>query len=470
MLTNAIRYLFLLMILFLIMVRVEGQKPNFIIIYTDDQGYQDLSCFQSPDIKTPNIDLLASEGILATDFYVSASVCSASRASLLTGKYPQNSGVGGVFFPDSPGMESSQITIAEKLQAYGYNTSCFGKWHLGDLKGHLPTDQGFDSYFGIPYSNDMYIGKEMKFAEHVQWNNDYTLQKAQADQLFCFEHRKDRSVIKKSDIVNFVPILEQTEVVEYPCDQSTLTQRYFDRAIQTIEASNGEVPFFIYLTPAMPHVPLFSGDAFRGKSEAGLYGDVIEEIDYHVGRLKAALVAQGLDKNTAIIYASDNGPWLGYKDHAGRAKPLRDGKFSNYEGGVRVPSIFHWPGVWQNGVVIDDILSTIDIFPTIAAYAGAESSTDGFDLSEFLEGKNATCPRSHFIYSRGKEIHGIRMGDWKLLLYSGQRNSDKKSAPELYNLKLDIFEKKNVYDHYPQIVKQLMNELEKRRIELSGNV
>ena len=342
-------------------------KPNIVIIFTDDQGYQDLGCYGSPLIQTPAIDGMAREGLKLTDFYVSASVSSASRAGLLTGRLNTRNGVKGVFFPESEGMPSEEITLAEALKEQGYATGCFGKWHLGDLKGHLPTDQGFDKYFGIPYSNDMYIGPSQKFASNAVFRDGYTLSEAKADQDFV-RNAPNRATIKKR-LNSVSPLFEGDEIIEYPCDQSTTTRRYFDKAIEFV-GQNKEKPFFVYITPSMPHIPLFASEQFRGKSKRGLYGDVVEEIDWNVGRFLNYLDQQGLAESTLVIFASDNGPWLGYKEDSGSADPLRGGKFSYYEGGVRVPCILRWKGTIPAGVTSDAIIASIDLFPTIMHYAG----------------------------------------------------------------------------------------------------
>ena len=248
-------------------------RPNIIIIFSDDQGYQDLGCYGSPDINTPNIDRIAKEGLKLTSFYVSASVSSASRAGLMTGRLNTHNGVTGVLWPDSKGLPLSETTIAEALKDKGYATACFGKWHLGDLEGYLPTDRGFDEYFGIPYSNDMFLGSTHEFSDTVKWNDGYTLEKALEDQNLV-RNSKKRGEIRKVFI------------------------------------SNTDSPFFLYITPSMPHVPLYASEQFKGKSRRGLYGDVIEEIDWNVGRLLDYLDENGLSNNTLIIYSSDNGPWL----------------------------------------------------------------------------------------------------------------------------------------------------------------
>ena len=429
-------------------------KPNVVIIFTDDQGYQDLGCYGSPLIQTPSIDGMAREGLKLTDFYVSASVSSASRAGLLTGRLNTRNGVKGVFFPESEGMPSEEITLAEALKEQDYATGCFGKWHLGDLKGHLPTDQGFDKYFGIPYSNDMYIGPSQKFASNAVFREGYTLSEAKADQDFV-RNAPNRATIKKR-LNSVSPLFEGDEIIEYPCDQSTTTRRYFDKAIEFV-GQNKEKPFFVYITPSMPHIPLFASEQFRGKSKRGLYGDVVEEIDWNVGRFLDYLDQQGLAENTLVIFASDNGPWLGYKEDSGSADPLRGGKFSYYEGGVRVPCILRWKGTIPAGVTSDAIIASIDLFPTIMHYVGCKSfrqGIDGVDISSFLKNPSLRL-RDEYVYVRGGEVHGIRKGDWAYLPKTGNSKFKEGDVPELFNLKRDIGETNNLHLEYPEKVKEL---------------
>ena len=429
-------------------------KPNIVIIFTDDQGYQDLGCYGSPLIQTPSIDEMAREGLKLTDFYVSASVSSASRAGLLTGRLNTRNGVKGVFFPESEGMPSEEITLAEALKEQGYATGCFGKWHLGDLKGHLPTDQGFDKYFGIPYSNDMYIGPSQKFASNAVFRDGYTLSEAKADQDFV-RNAPNRATIKKK-LNSVSPLFEGDEIIEYPCDQSTTTRRYFDKAIEFV-GQNKEKPFFVYITPSMPHIPLFASEQFRGKSKRGLYGDVVEEIDWNVGRFLNYLDQQGLAENTLVIFASDNGPWLGYKEDSGSADPLRGGKFSYYEGGVRVPCILRWKGTIPAGITSDAIIASIDLFPTIMHYAGCKSfrqEIDGVDISSFLKNPSLRL-RDEYVYVKGGEVHGIRKGDWVYLPKTGNSKFKEGDVPELFNLKRDIGETNNLHLEYPEKVKEL---------------
>ena len=408
------------------------QKPNVVIIFTDDQGYQDLGCYGSPLIQTPSIDRMAKDGLKLTDFYVSASVSSASRAGLLTGRLNTKNGVKGVFFPESAGMPSEEITLAEALKEQGYTTGCFGKWHLGDLKGHLPTDQGFDYYYGIPYSNDMYIAPSQQFASDAIFREGYTLVKAKEDQEFV--RTSSRAAVKKR-LNNASPLFEGDRIIEYPCDQSTTTRRYFDHAIDFVEQHNKQQPFFLYITPSMPHVPLFVSEQFRGKSKRGLYGDAVEEIDWNVGRFLDYLDTKGLAENTLVIFASDNGPWLSFKEE----------------------------GVVPAGVTSDAIIASIDLFPTIMHYAGSHSfrqEIDGINVSSFFENPSLRL-RDEYVYVKSGQVHGIRKGDWVYLPKTGNSKFKEGDVPELFNLKQDVGESDNLAQKYPDKVKELQELMQK---------
>jgi putative CocE/NonD family hydrolase len=433
------------------------EKPNVIIIFTDDQGYQDLGCFGSPDIKTPQIDKLAGQGIKLTDFYVTASVCTPSRASLMTGRYSVRTGIIDVILPDEEGMRPSEVTIAEMLKEGGYRSACYGKWHLGDLEPGLPTNQGFDEYFGIPYSNGMGLGELHDFSESALFQPGYTLEKVRAYQ----EGRYDEIEIEMFEGKD--PLFEGTEVVEFPADWSMLTKRYFERAIRFINESENN-PFFLYITPAMPHVPLAASEQFKGTSKGGLYGDVIEEIDWNVGRLILHLEENGLLENTMVIFTSDNGPWLRYGEDGGHAEPLRDGKFSAYEGGVRVPCVMYWKGKWESGKVSNTPISTIDLLPTIAHYAGVplpDVPIDGVNIAYHLENTEVAPDRDYILFnSEGHEICGIRMGEWKFLPFGGYPDWDDNAEPELYNLEDDISETNNIYEQHPELVERFTEVIE----------
>ncbi len=443
----------------------QPTKPNVIVIFTDDQGYNDLGCYGSKDIKTPNIDAMAERGVRFTDFYVSSSVSSASRAGLLTGRYNSRNSVTNVFWPGDNGMRSEEITIAEALKEAGYSTACFGKWHLGDQDGHMPTDQGFDEYLGIPYSNDMFIAKHFELADDVNLREGFTAEMVEADKIFADTVKTQ--VWNIGPKLNYrSPLVDGKKVAEFPCDQSTLTRRYFSRAIDFIEKC-GDEPFFAYITPAMPHYPLFASDDFKGKSARGLYGDAVEEIDWNVGRLLKYLDESGLAENTLVIFSSDNGPWTDKGEAGGSAAPLRGAKFSYYEGGVRVPCIMQWPGVVPEGEECHSISASIDFFPTIMHYAGVETEydIDGVDMSRVVENPKASVRDTH-VYIRMGKLNGVRKGDWVYLPNSGAPYPNKDSKPELFNLRDDISQSHNLYDSEPRQVKRMQRLYDKVQAEL----
>lgn len=436
-------------------------KPNIIIILTDDQGYQDLGCYGSPDIKTPNIDALASNGIKLNTYYDASSVCTASRASLITGRIPARHGLGGVILPDSKGLSPKEITLPQLLKVNGYKTACYGKWHLGDNPETLPLARGFDEYFGIPYSNDMYIAAGLKISENAKFLEDYNLEKTISDQAFVANNKTNRKLIEiEHGLKDKVPLLEGNAIIEYPCNQATTTSRYFDRAINFISKSSSE-PFFIYLTPNMPHIPLHPSEQFRGKSKRGTYGDVIEEIDWNVGRLISYLKDHHLEKNTLIIYSSDNGPWLAQKANGGTAKPFRDGKFSNFEGGVRVPAIISWKGKVPRNTISDQLVTSLDLFPTIVNLVQAKLPEgvvyDGLDISQFLIDPKTKIQREVHYYNTQTTIGGVRLGDWKYLPNGASWQLKPDGKPLLFNLKNDISEQNNLVDdvRYIEVLKKL---------------
>lgn len=432
-----------------------AEKPNFIIVFTDDQGYQDLSCFGAEKIKTPNIDRLASDGIKLTSFYVGNPVCSASRACLMTGKYFANvKSPKAVYFEYSEdGLSSEEITIAMHLKKLGYVCGAFGKWHLGHKVEYLPTNRGFDYYYGVPYSNDMCLFKGGKYASDFK---PIGMTKEEV-----LKHEGARRGDEKLDVRGKVPLMRNEEIIEYPCDQSTLTKRCFSEAIAFIE-KNKDKPFFAYIAMNMPHVPLYVSDQFKGKSAGGIYGDVCEEIDYNVGVLVEFLKKNKLYENTFMIYASDNGPWLIKENQGGHALPLRDGKGTSYEGGVRVPCVITYPIKFKKGRVSDEIISSIDLLPTIVGFAGGkvDQKIDGVDQSNFLLGKSKSARNTFYFYNRNKKLVAVREGDFKLILHDPKAPNRKRKveagfSPELYNLKKDISEKENIYSQNPEIVKNL---------------
>ena len=415
--------------------RVHAEAPpNVVIIFTDDQGYQDVGCFGSPKIRTPNLDRMAENGTRFTSFYSACSVCSPSRAALLTGCYPQRTGITRVLFPNAKeGLNEETITIARLLKGKGYATACVGKWHLGHKPGNLPTDRGFDSYFGIPYSNDMSLDREAKLADDIVLREGVTLE-----------------TIRKGNLPrNKVPLMRGREVIEYPADQSLLTRRYTEEAIEFIRR-NREKPFLLYLPHTMPHIPLFASEEFKGRSARGRYGDTIEEIDWSTGEILGTLGELGLADRTLVVYTSDNGPW-NIGERGGCALPLRGWKGQTYEGGMRVPCLMQWPGTIPAGRVTDELMATIDLFPTIARMAGAavgDQPVDGHDMLDFLKGK-AASPRTEFCYikSQGGRFEAIRSGKWKL------RMAGKET--ELFDLEADLRESRNLAGEHPGLVKRL---------------
>ena len=437
----------------------SSQQYNFVVIFCDDLGYGDLSSFGHPTIKTPYLDKLAAEGQKWTQFYVADPVCTPSRAALLTGRYPIRNGMTsekrGVLFPDSKGgLPQSEITIAELLKQKDYSTAIIGKWHLGHLPEFLPSKQGFDYYFGIPYSNDM------DGIDGAWWN--------------YFNNKDDPDFYP--DIDQFqVPIMENDSIVERPADQNTITQRYTDRAIRFIK-DNQKNPFFLYLPHSMPHIPLFVSKEHRGKSKGGLYGDVIEEIDYNIGRIINTIDSLNLDKNTLLIFTSDNGPWLSYKAHGGSAGPLRAGKGTTFEGGQRVPTIMWGPGIVKKGVV-QDMGSTLDILPTIASIAGIplprNRKLDGFNLEKTIRNLEYS-PRDEFYYWAFGQLHAVRSGPWKLHLKQREEINYGKvvdlDVPELFHLERDIGEKYNLSDEYPEHVDRLKSKVTKHLKDVSNSL
>ena len=421
-----------------------SKTPNFIVIFTDDQGYEDIGCFGSPKIKTPNLDKLAAEGRKFTSFYSANSVCSPSRAALMTGCYPTRVSVPGVLFPrHKEGLNPDEITIAELLKTKGYATSCIGKWHIGHKPKFLPTRQGFDSYFGIPYSNDMTIDPEAKLAANIILREGFTLDR--------IKNEKPKK--------NLVPLMRNEEVIEYPCDQTTLTKRYTEEAVRFIE-KNEDKPFFLYLPHTMPHIPLFASKNFKGKSERGPYGDTIEEIDWSVGEIMKTLRENNLDENTLVIYTSDNGPWKLKEGRGGSAYPLRGYKFQTYEGGMRVPCIMSWKGKIPSGTVCDEIGATIDLLPTFANLAGAkipdDRIIDGKNIWPIISGKEgALSPHDIYYYYKGNRLESARQGKWKI-----RRSGKQSQSVELYNLEDDISESKNLSPKNPELIEVMLKKMD----------
>lgn len=439
------RPIFYLFIILQLTGLIFSKTPNFIVIFTDDQGYEDIGCFGSPKIKTPHLDKLAAEGRKFTSFYSANSVCSPSRAALMTGCYPTRVSVPGVLFPrHKEGLNPDEITIAEVLKTKGYATSCIGKWHIGHKPKFLPTRQGFDSYYGIPYSNDMTIDPEAKLAADINLREGFTLDR--------IKNEKPKK--------NLVPLMRNEEVIEYPCDQTTLTKRYTEEAVNFIE-KNEDKPFFLYLPHTMPHIPLFASKKFKGKSDRGPYGDTIEEIDWSVGEIMKALRKNNLDENTLVIYTSDNGPWKLKEGRGGSAHPLRGYKFQTYEGGMRVPCIMSWKGKIPSGTVCDEIGATIDLLPTFANLAGAkipdDRIIDGKNIWPIISGeKGARSPHEIYYYYKGNRLESARQGKWKV-----RRSGKKSQSVELYDLDNDIAESKNLSQKNPELIQTILKKMDK---------
>jgi arylsulfatase A-like enzyme len=424
--------------------------PNVVIILADDQGYGDLGCYGAKDIETPNLDRMAKEGVRLTDFYVAQPVCSASRAALLTGCYPNRVSILYALVPsDRHGLSADEKTIADVLKPRGYATAIYGKWHLGHRPQFLPTRHGFDDYFGLPYSNDMWPNHPSPAARYPD-----------------------------------LPLMEGEKVVGVNPDQTKLTTWYTEHAVKFIE-KNKDRPFFLYVAHNMPHVPLHVSDKFKGKSKRGLYGDVIMEIDWSVGEILAALKKHDLDERTLVIYTSDNGPWLPYGDHSGSAGSLREGKFTTFEGGVRMPCVARWPKHIPAGTVCREPAMTIDLLPTVAKLAGAElpkHPIDGLDIWPLLAGKpDAKSPHEALYFYWDRHLQAVRSGRWKLhfphdfpTLAGKPGGKDGKPVNyvgdvtplALYDLENDISETTNVAEKHPAVVLRLQGLADKARVDL----
>lgn len=418
----------------------ETRPPNFIVIFCDDLGYGDLGSFGHPTIRTPNLDRMASEGQKWTNFYAAASVCTPSRAALLTGRLPVRNGMMSpkrrVLFPDSlGGLPKTEITLAEVLREQGYATGCVGKWHLGHLPQYLPTSNGFDSYFGIPYSNDMNQTRE----------------------------GSTKALLSPARVEYWdVPLLRDQQIVERPADQTTITKRYTQEAIQFIRAHQEE-PFFLYLAHSLPHIPLFASDDFLGTSKRGLYGDVVEEIDHGVGQIVHTLKEIGIAENSLIVFTSDNGPWLPYEEHSGSAGLLRGGKGTTWEGGMREPTIFWWPGNLKSETVLE-LGSTLDLFATFSRISGATFPSgrvmDSHDLTPVLFGTGPS-PRKEMFFYRESNLYAVRQGEFKAhfitkRVYTGRKEEEiHHDPPLLYHLGEDPGEQYDVADQYPDVLERI---------------
>ncbi|MGF1581981.1 MAG: HEAT repeat domain-containing protein [Gemmataceae bacterium] len=443
----------------------EGSQPskpkkkrmNVVIIFTDDQGYADVGCFGAKGFKTPNLDRMAKQGARFSSFYVSTAVCSASRSALMTGCYHTRVDIHGAFGPGRVGLHQNEVTIAELLKQLGYRCGCFGKWHLGSVPDLLPAAQGFDEYFGLPYSNDMSPSPK---------NNPLPQARKRWPPL---------------------PLISGTKVIQLEPDQSQLTKWYTEKAVKFIKKNKDE-PFFCYLAHSMPHVPLYASKNFKGKTKRGLYGDVITEIDWSVGQILETLKNEGLDENTLVIFTSDNGPWLTFGNHGGSAFPLREGKGTIFEGGVRVPCVMRWPGHIPAGHICDEPAMTIDILPTIAKLTGAKlpkHKIDGKNIWPLMQGEeNAKSPHEAYYFWYSRELRAVRMGKWKLHFphryrtLTGPPGMDGNRANQgsdkiglsLFDLEKDIGEKNNVLEKHPDVVAKITKLAEKMRGRLGDRL
>ena len=437
-------------------------KPNVVIVFIDDEGYGDVGCYGATGFETPNLDQMASRGMRFTNFYAAQPVCSASRAGLLTGCYPNRIGFSGALFPHHKiGLNPKEFTMAEMFKEQGYATACFGKWHLGWQKEFLPLQHGFDEYVGIPYSNDM-------------WPNSNVT----GERLPEGKGRGDYPEL---------PLIVGNEIAERITSlkgQDKLTTLYTEKAVDFIN-ENAKNPFFLYVPHTMGHIPLGVSDKFRGKSAQGLYGDVMMEIDWSVGEILITLEKNNIAENTLVIFTSDNGPWLNFGNHAGSAGGLREGKTTSWEGGQRVPFIVHWPKIIPAGTVCSRLACAIDLLPTLAAITDGklpEAKIDGVNISSLFRGDFKSEPRKTMLYYHGKNhLNGVRKGNWKLVLphtyrsyhtkpgndgYGGERIKMVIEKPELYNMIRDPGEQYNVIEYYPEVVKEIMVVVEKARKEL----
>lgn len=432
-----------------------ADRPNVIVIFIDDMGYGDVGFNGATGPKTPNLDRMATEGMRFNDFYVGCAVCSGSRTALLTGCHYQRLSMAAVLFPNSSaGLHPNEVTIAEMLKDAGYKTACVGKWHLGHLPPCLPTMQGFDSYFGIPYSNDMWIDPANKLADDILLREQLSLGEVKAG------HKKR----------NWVPLMRGDEVIEYPANQKTLTKRYTEESIRFIQENKDE-PFFLYLPHTMVHLPLAVSKAFEGRT-GKLIWDAIEEVDWSVGEILKAVADAGIDEKTLVIFTSDNGAAVG------SSLPLRAKKGSVYDGGIREPTLMRWPGRIPAGSVCTEVAATIDILPTLAKLCGGElpdQKIDGKDIWPLMSGQQgARSPHDTYVLMHGPGT--VRGGKWKFYPWregkGGQRNAGSASsdAPvQLYDTVADISETTNIADKHPEIVKQLQAAYDAHVKEIQAN-
>ena len=448
-------------------VENEFSQPNIIIIFCDDLGYGDIGSFGATGFSTPHIDQLATEGMQFTDFYSAQAVCTASRASILTGCYANRLSLSGALMPwANKGLHKDEKTIAEILKEKGYAAGIFGKWHLGHQKEFLPLQHGFDEYVGLPYSNDM-------------WPVDFAGNQITDTASWKFKYPQ-LPLIKNNDKIDEIRTLD---------DQSKLTALYTDKATDFIKRNKNQ-PFFLYLPHSMPHVPIAASEKFKGKSKHGLYGDVIMEIDWSVGEIMNTLKENGLDKNTLVVFTSDNGPWLNFGNHAGSSGGLREGKGTSWEGGQKVPCVMRWPGVIPAGTVCNKLASTIDLLPTITSIVNGklpEHKIDGVNILSLMKGDINAEPRNTFnYYYRRNNLEAIRKDHWKLVFphegrsyenqepgkdgFSGPAPENIKTEMALFDLRRDPGERYDVQKYYPDVVKELMALADKVREDLGDDL
>lgn len=472
--TILIRFVVLLFIQFALITscnltdnKQEVVKPNFIIIFADDMGYGDVGVYGHPTIKTPNLDKMAGEGQKWTSFYSSSSVCTPSRAGLLTGRLAIRSGMTGVLFPNAEnGLPQSENTIARLLKDNSYQTAAVGKWHLGHVSPYLPTDHGFDSYYGIPYSNDM---NRRRGVEGKDW----------IDSQIIIAEQEDYEAYD-------IPLMRDTEIIERPVDQRTITKRYTEEAVTRIKNMKEE-PFFLYLAYSLPHIPLFRSEEFKDVSLGGIYGDVIEEIDWSVGEVLRTLKEEGIDENTFVVFTSDNGPWHIFRHHAGTSAMFRGAKGGAFEGGMRVPTIMRWPGKLKKGTVME-MGSALDLLPTFCALSGTElpddRNYDGYDISPLLFGTGES-PREEMFYYTWNSVFAVRKGAYKAHFHSqsefghpwghpvtnpatNMKNERQDyDPPLLYNLNTDPGERFNIADEHPEIIAEIRQLLEEHKTSVA---
>jgi arylsulfatase len=448
--------------------QASSKQPNIVLIYADDLGYGDLASYGALKFETPNLDKLAANGMRFTNFEVAQAVCSASRAGIMTGCYPNRIGIHGALNPHAKiGLHPDEETIAELVKRAGnYRCAIYGKWHLGHLKPFLPSNHGFDEYVGVPYSNDMW-----------KWTYDMKLATEET-------HARKASYPE-------LPLMAGDTVwktIENLEDQAMLTTIYTEKAVNFIKENNDQ-PFLLCVPHSMPHVPIAVSDKFKGKSEQGLYGDVIMEIDWSVGEILKALEKQHLTKNTLVIFTSDNGPWLNFGNHAGSTGGLREGKATVFEGGQRVPCIMKWPGVIPEGSVCNQLASTIDFFPTFASILNVglpNKKIDGVNILPLMKGDPKVKPRSDFYYYfHGNSLEAVRKDQWKLVLPHEHRTYEEfepgngglkgktgrtHSELALYNLRRDPGERYNVKSTYSEMVEELQMLATKARNDLGDDI